>query len=69
MKDFSKIVASLFDFFIKEIEFNWVPAYQEAFKTLKESLKTTPMLQGSNWKLPFHIYTYASDTTIGVVLG
>ena len=28
-----------------------------------------PILRGPNWKLPFHISTDASDTTLGVVLG
>lgn len=25
-------------------------------------------MEGPNWNLPFHIYTYASDIVIGVVL-
>lgn len=44
VKDFSKIVASLFYFLKTKSEYNWTPACQEAFETLKESLKTTPML-------------------------
>jgi hypothetical protein len=36
---------------------------------LKKKLSSTPILRGPNWYLPFHIYTDASDTTLGAVLG
>jgi len=69
VKDFSKIATPLFDLLIKESEFNWILVCQNAFESLKESLIMTPVLKGLNWKLPFHIYTDALDTTIGAVLG
>ena len=39
------------------------------FVKLKEKLSTTPILRGPNWTLPFHIYSNASNTAIGAVLG
>jgi len=36
---------------------------------LKTRISEAPILRGPNWKLPFHISTDASDTTLGVVLG
>ena len=36
---------------------------------LKKRLYTTPIFKGPNWAFPFHISFYASNTTIGAVLG
>lgn len=49
--------------------FVWDSQCQAAFEILKEELFTTPVLQGPNWSLPFHISTNASDTALGAVLG
>eukprot|EP00253_Pinus_taeda_P020812 PITA_20812 len=42
---------------------------EQAFETLKAKLSTTPVLKGPNWSLPFHIFTYASNTAVGASLG
>ena len=39
------------------------------FDTLKHQLSTAPILRGSNWALPFHISSDASNTVIGSILG
>jgi hypothetical protein len=39
-----------------------------AFVGLKKLISTTPLLRGSNWKIPFHISTDASNIAIGIVL-
>ena len=36
---------------------------------LKKRMSKSPVFRGANWSLPFHISSYASDTTIGAVLG
>ena len=59
IKDFSKIANPLYKLLTKEAEFNWTPKCDEAFLQLKKLLTTTPILQGPNWNLPFHIYTNA----------
>ena len=46
-----------------DAHFVWDSQCQTTFEILKEKLSTTPMLQGPNWSLPFHISTNASDTT------
>jgi hypothetical protein len=69
IKNFSKIASPLFVLLMKNDEFNWTNLCQEAFSTLKHQLSTTPILRGTNWTLPFHISSDASDTAMGVVLG
>ena len=53
----------------KDCEFSWNPDCQLAFETLKAKNFEAPILRSRNWKLPFHISTDASDTTLGAVLG
>jgi hypothetical protein len=54
---------------VKDVEFFWNSNCQIAFQIIKEKLSTTPVLRGLDWKLPFHISTDASNTTVGGVLG
>ena len=51
------------------VEFQWFDKCDVAFAELKRLVSTAPVLRGPNWKLPFHISSYASDISIGVVLG
>jgi hypothetical protein len=69
IENFTKIVAPMFKLLAKDVDFSWDSHCQNAFEVLKEKLSTTPVLRGPNWSLPFHIFTDASDTTLGVVLG
>ena len=59
----------MFKLLTKDTNFIWDSQCQAAFEALKEKLSTTPVLQGPNRSLPFHISTDASDTTLRVVLG
>ena len=54
---------------MKDAQFVWKDACEEAFAELKKRLYTTPILRGPNWALPFHISYDALDTAIGAVLG
>ena len=69
IKDFSQVAASLYNFLQKDAECIWDSNCTKAFLQLKEVLSTTPILQGPNWTLPFHIHTNALDHAIGAVLG
>jgi hypothetical protein len=68
IENFTKIATPMFKLLIKDAHFVWDSQCQTAFEILKEKLSTTPVLQGPNWSLPFHISTNASDTTLGAVL-
>jgi len=59
----------MFGLLIKDVDFLWIDQCQTAFETLKAKLSVASVLRGANWALPFHISTYASDTSIGRVLG
>eukprot|EP00253_Pinus_taeda_P020317 PITA_20317 len=68
IENFTKIASPLFKFLTKDCEFKWDPDCQSTFETLKTRISKAPILKGPNWKLPFHISTNASDTTLGAVL-
>ena len=59
----------MFGLLIKNVDFVWTKHCQTAFETLKAKLSMVPVLRGTNWTLPFHISTDASETAIGGVLG
>eukprot|EP00253_Pinus_taeda_P003083 PITA_03083 len=69
IENFTKVASPLFKLLTKDCEFKWNPYCQLAFETLKAKISEAPILRGPNWKLPFHISTDASDTTLGAVLG
>ena len=53
----------------KNKQFEWSNACLLARETLKQKVRTTPILRGPNFSLPFLISTDAFDITIGGVLG
>ena len=57
--DFSKIGALLFQLLPKDV----------AFDKLKELLTSPPIIQPSDWSLPFEIMCDASNHAVGAVLG
>jgi len=63
------MVLPFFKLLTKDTEFQWNTDCQKAFKKLKQQLSTTPIFRGPNWSLSFHIFTDASNTTIGASLG
>eukprot|EP00253_Pinus_taeda_P025549 PITA_25549 len=69
IEHFSRIALPLFKLLAKYAPFNWNDNCQQVFETLKAKISTTPVLKGPNWDLPFHIFIYASDTTVGASLG
>jgi hypothetical protein len=69
IENFKNIVAQMFRFLTKDIDFFWTDQCQTTFETLKDKLYAAPVLRGPNWALPFHISTDASDIPIGGLLG
>jgi len=69
IENFTKIASPLFKLLTKDCEFNWGPDCQSTFENLKTKISKAPILRGPNWKLPFHISTDASDTSLGAILG
>lgn len=43
----------------------WTNNCQYTLEVLKEKLTTSPILRDPNWALPFHIYTDASNKSMG----
>ncbi|KAI3370515.1 hypothetical protein L3Q82_025272 [Scortum barcoo] len=52
----------------KGAKFIWTSSCQRAFETLKQYLVSAPVLGHPDFKLPFTVYTDASDVGIGAVL-
>jgi hypothetical protein len=69
IKDFSKITKPLTGLLMKDADFIFDEKCLTAFKQLKTSLITAPVMQPPNWRLPFEIMFDASDYAVGAVLG
>lgn len=69
IKDFAKITSPLNQLLRKNHNFVWTNACEEAFKALKDTLISAPILAFPDFKEPFHLYTDASSEGIGVTLG
>nr|GEW41115.1 hypothetical protein [Tanacetum cinerariifolium] len=54
---------------VKDIPFFFSNECIEAFQTLKRTLIKAPILIAPDWDLPFELMCYASDFSIGVVMG
>ena len=66
--DYSKIAEPLHKLLRKGATYNWNTACHEAFTELKHRLVTPPVLTYPDFKLPFLLYTDASDFALGAVL-
>lgn len=69
IENFTKIATPMFKLLTKDTNFAWDSQCQTTSEILKEKMSTTPVLQGLNWSLPFHISRDALDTSLGDVLG
>ena len=49
-------------------QFIWNACFQQAFDSLKSKLLESPILGYHDFKVPFVLHTYASDTAVGAVL-
>ena len=57
------------DLLAKDASFDFNEDCMKAFDELKMKLTTTPIVQPSNWALPFELVYDARDKAVGVVLG
>ncbi|PKI49818.1 hypothetical protein CRG98_029795 [Punica granatum] len=69
IKDFSNIAQPLCHLLQKDTDFAFKKNCKETFDKLKELLTLAPIIQPSDWELPFEIMTDASDYAVGDVLG
>ena len=68
IKDFSKITKPLTQLLQKDVEYIFDSDFLHAFRTLKQSLISAPIMQPPDWNLPFEIMCDASDYAVGAVL-
>ena len=68
IKDFAIITAPLHKLFKKDTIYQWNPACQEAFDTLKQKLITAPILIYPDFEKEFILFTDASYSGLGAVL-
>jgi hypothetical protein len=69
IKDFSKITKPLTHLLQKDVAHKFDESCLQAFRKLKQSLISAPIIQPSDWSLPFEIMCDASDYAVGAVLG
>ena len=69
IQDFSKVSKPLTSSLYNEKDFIIEKEGKHAFMQLKQSLVEAPILQISNWDLPFEIMCYAANFVVGAVLG
>ncbi|GKV33273.1 hypothetical protein SLEP1_g41801 [Rubroshorea leprosula] len=69
IKNFSAIAQPLCNLLAKDVEFNWTPKCEEAFRTLVTKLTTAPIIQSPDWSLSFEVMCDASNHAVGAVLG
>lgn len=68
IQDFSTTVAPLTALLKKNSRWKWGEAQSEAFRALKISLSSAPVLARPNFRLPFTLSTDASQVGLGAVL-
>jgi len=69
IKDFATISKPLTHLLCKDVEFIWEYNPQNSFLQIKEALISPPILQASDWSVPFELMCDASDFAIGAILG
>ncbi|RDY07593.1 Retrovirus-related Pol polyprotein, partial [Mucuna pruriens] len=69
IKNFNKITLPLSKLLQKDVDLEFDQPYVEAFQEMKNRLTSAPILQAPNWELPFVLLCYASNSTLGAVLG
>ena len=68
IKDFAKIAKPLFELLKKENKFEWENEHQNAFETLKNKLKESPIVRLPVLDRPFIVYTDSSSWALGCYL-
>jgi hypothetical protein len=66
--DFSKVAKPITELLKNQTKFIWSPEYEKAFRILKKSLTTAPVLAQPDIEKPFDVYCDASGIGLGCVL-
>jgi hypothetical protein len=69
IKDFSHIARPLTNLLAKDVPFEFDDSCLKSFNILKKALFSTPIIQPTDWSLPFEIMCDASDYAVRAVLG
>ncbi|KAL4324499.1 hypothetical protein GQ457_11G024100 [Hibiscus cannabinus] len=69
IEDFSKITKPLCSLLEQGRKFEFNEDCRKAFNLLKQKLVSAPIVEPSNWTLPFELMCDASDYAVGAVLG
>ena len=62
-------ISLYYNIFVKDVPFVFDYSCLVAFEKLKQLLTSSPIIQSSNWSLPFELICDASDYVVGAVLG
>lgn len=68
IRDFAKTAKPLNQLLKKEVPFKWTSEQQNAFESLRDRIRSQPILQYPDFKKPFLVTTDASNYAIGAVL-
>ena len=66
---FSAISHQLCNLLAKDASFEWTPGCKESFRTVKEKLTSTSIIQSPDWSFPFEIMCDVNKHAVGAVLG
>ena len=66
--NFAKDAEPLYLLLRKNTTFRWSSDQTRAVEILKEKLASAPIVKFPDYKIPFHLYTDASNSGIGAVL-
>ena len=69
IKNFSKVSRPLCNLLAKDVPFVFDDSCLIAFENLKKLLTSSPIIQPSNWNLPFELICDASDYVVRAALG
>lgn len=66
--NYAEIVKDITDMLRKDHEVKWTVSSRHAFDYIKKAISEAPTLANPNYTKPFNIFSFASETTLGVVL-
>lgn len=66
--NYAEIVINITHMLKKNVEVKWDKDARESFAMIKEALQETPVLISPNYQKPFQIFSFASPSTITILL-
>ena len=68
IKDYAGIMEPITRLTRKGEVFDWTTECENAYQYIKTQYQNASILIGFDWKLEFHVHTYASDIAVGAML-